>query len=117
MNVQTPASLTIRLSRNDNVAVSRADILEGTAIPAEGVTARTRIPTGHKVATRAIALGQPVVKYDQVIGFATQAIAPGDHVHVHRRPWSRRPGARPSRATAAPTGGRARATTSASSPR
>src|SRR3546814_14975937 len=54
-----------------------------TAMPAEGVAARTRIPTGHKVATRAIAEGAPVVKYDQVIGFATQAIAAGDHVHVH----------------------------------
>ena len=77
------ASLTIRLSPNDNVAVSRADLLEGTALPSEGVTATMRIPTGHKVATRAIAEGEAVVKYDQVIGFATQAIAPGDHVHVH----------------------------------
>ncbi|HMA16764.1 MAG TPA: UxaA family hydrolase, partial [Kiloniellaceae bacterium] len=83
MNVQTAASLTIRLSPNDNVVVSRADILEGTAIAAEGVTARARIPTGHKVATRAVAQGQPVMKYDQVIGFATRDIAAGDHVHVH----------------------------------
>ncbi|HEY9537020.1 MAG TPA: altronate dehydratase family protein [Kiloniellaceae bacterium] len=83
MDVQPPASLTIRLAPTDNVVVSRADLLEGTAIPAEGVAARTRIPTGHKVATRAIAEGAPVVKYDQVIGFATQAIAAGDHVHVH----------------------------------
>src|SRR3546814_4175035 len=83
MDVQPPASLTIRLAPTDNVVVSRADLLEGTAIPAEGVAARTRIPTGHKVAPRAIAEGAPVVKYDQVIGFATQAIAAGDHVHVH----------------------------------
>jgi altronate hydrolase len=83
MDVHSPASLTIRLAPNDNVVVARADILEGTAVPAEGVTARARIPTGHKVATRAVAQGQPVVKYDQVIGFATQDIAPGDHVHLH----------------------------------
>ncbi|MGD1876385.1 MAG: UxaA family hydrolase [Kiloniellaceae bacterium] len=76
------ASLTIRLSPKDNVVVARADILEGTEVAGEGVTARTRIPTGHKLATRAVAEGEPVVKYDQVIGFATQAIAPGDHVHV-----------------------------------
>lgn len=83
MNVQTPASLTIRLAPNDNVVVSRADILEGTAIPSEGVVAAARVPTGHKVATRAIAPGEPVVKYDQVIGFATQPVAAGDHVHLH----------------------------------
>src|SRR3546814_14879939 len=61
MDVQPPASLTIRLSPTDNVVVSRADLLEGTAIPAEGVAARTRIPTGHKVATRAIAEGAPQI--------------------------------------------------------
>src|SRR3546814_9630384 len=83
MDVQPPASRTSRLAPTDNGVGSRADLLEGTAIPAEGVAARTRIPTGHKVATRAIAEGAPVVKYDQVIGFATQAIAAGDHVHVH----------------------------------
>ncbi|MPZ11827.1 MAG: altronate dehydratase [Kiloniellaceae bacterium] len=83
MTVSQNASLTIRLSPNDNVAVSRADILEGTAITQEGIVAAERIPTGHKVATRAIAKDEPVVKYDQVIGFASQAIAPGAHVHVH----------------------------------
>jgi altronate hydrolase len=83
MTVSQNASLTIRLSPNDNVAVSRADILEGTAIAQEGIVAIERIPTGHKVATRAIAKDEPVVKYDQVIGFASQAIAPGAHVHVH----------------------------------
>ena len=77
------ASLTVRLSPNDNVVVSRAEILEATPVPQEGVTATTAIPTGHKLATRAIDQGAPVVKYDQVIGFATRAIAPGDHVHVH----------------------------------
>jgi altronate hydrolase len=35
------------------------------------------------VATHAIAKGDPVHRYNQVIGFATQPIAPGFHVHVH----------------------------------
>ncbi|MEQ9608063.1 MAG: UxaA family hydrolase, partial [Kiloniellaceae bacterium] len=65
------ASLTIRLAPSDNVVVARADLLEGTAVGGEGVTARGRVPTGHKLATRAIAVGEAVVKYDQVIGFAT----------------------------------------------
>ncbi|WP_193369571.1 UxaA family hydrolase [Pelagibius marinus] len=82
MTSPTGAGLTIRLSPNDNVVVSRAEILEGTEVPGEGVTTANRIPTGHKVATRAIEKGAPVVKYDQVIGFATKDIAPGEHVHV-----------------------------------
>jgi altronate hydrolase len=41
------------------------------------------VPPGHKVATRPIAAGEPVRRYDQVIGHATQPIAPGQHVHVH----------------------------------
>ena len=38
---------------------------------------------GHKMAVAPIAQGEPVRKYDQIIGFATQAIAPGDWVHTH----------------------------------
>ena len=30
-----------------------------------------------------VAPGEPVRRYNQIIGFATQAIAPGQHVHVH----------------------------------
>jgi altronate hydrolase len=82
MTASPTASLTIRLSPKDNVVVSRADLLEGTEIAAEGITAVERIPTGHKVATRAIAEGEAVVKYDQVIGFASRAIRAGEHVHV-----------------------------------
>jgi altronate hydrolase len=47
------------------------------------VRAAVRIPAGHKIAVRALAKGQPVHRYHQVIGFATQPIEPGDHVHVH----------------------------------
>ena len=42
-----------------------------------------RIPAGHKVATRPIPLGEPIRKFDQIIGFATTDIAPGEHIHVH----------------------------------
>ena len=38
---------------------------------------------GHKVALRTIAAGEPVTKYGETIGRATQAIGPGDHVHLH----------------------------------
>jgi altronate hydrolase len=75
--------LTFRLNAADNVVVARAEILPGTGIPGEGVAARAAIPAGHKLATRAVAPGEPLRKYDQIIGFATAEIAPGDHVHTH----------------------------------
>ena len=75
--------LTVRLNPNDNVVVARVDILPGTSLGGEGLAATQRIPAGHKVATRPIPVGEPVRKFDQIIGFATQPIGPGEHVHVH----------------------------------
>jgi altronate hydrolase len=75
--------LTIRLAPGDNVAVARADILAGTALPGTNVVAREHVPAGHKVALAPIEPGQPVTKYGQIIGFAAAAISPGQHVHVH----------------------------------
>ncbi|MFN3526987.1 MAG: UxaA family hydrolase, partial [Paracoccus sp. (in: a-proteobacteria)] len=40
-------------------------------------------PAGHKIARRAMAVGEAVVKYGQIIGYATTAIAAGAHVHSH----------------------------------
>jgi altronate hydrolase len=77
------AQSVIRLNVADNVVVASGRIAEGAVIAAEGVTARQAIPAGHKIATRAIAQGEPVLKYGQVIGAATAAIAAGDHVHTH----------------------------------
>ena len=75
--------LTIRLNPNDNVVVARAEILPGTDIPGEGVSTISATPRGHKIATAAIAKGDPARKYNQIIGFATEDIVPGDHVHTH----------------------------------
>ena len=48
-----------------------------------GVAARARVPKGHKMAIAAIPEGAPVLKFGQIIGFASQDIAPGDWVHEH----------------------------------
>jgi len=71
----------IRLHPNDNVVIARIDIAQGAAIPEEGVTCLNRIPAGHKVAARAIAKGEPVLKYNTVIGFASNDIRPGTLLH------------------------------------
>ena len=75
--------LTIRLNPSDNVVVARVDVLPGTEIAGESVRARTHIPAGHKIATAPVASGEAVRKYGQILGFASEAIAPGDHVHTH----------------------------------
>ena len=41
------------------------------------------LPLGHKIARRAIAAGEKIVKYGAPIGSATVAIPAGAHVHVH----------------------------------
>lgn len=76
------APLTIRLHPNDNVVVTRMDILPGTKVEGE-VAAATRVPPGHKILTRAVRKGEPLRKYNQVIGFATEDLAPGAHIHTH----------------------------------
>ncbi|MDB5805737.1 MAG: Galactarate dehydratase [Betaproteobacteria bacterium] len=74
---------TLRLNPNDDVVIAAREIAAGTLIAAENVTTASRIPSGHKMATRAIAVGEPVRRYNQIIGFATQPIPPGAHVHTH----------------------------------
>ena len=77
------SSPSIRIHAADNVVIARRQLLSGTALPEEGVVVSGLVPPGHKIATCAIAAGQPVRRYNQVIGHATQAIAPGQHVHTH----------------------------------
>lgn len=70
----------IVLHPSDNVAVAARPLAAGTALGGGLVSAA--IPFGHKVALCAIAAGEPVRKYGQVIGVATTDIAAGAHVHV-----------------------------------
>ncbi|MEO6300895.1 MAG: altronate dehydratase family protein [Paracoccaceae bacterium] len=41
------------------------------------------VPRGHKIATKAILVGERVIRYGQIIGVATQPIAAGEHIHSH----------------------------------
>jgi altronate hydrolase len=77
------SSPVIRLDAADNVVVARVEIAKGTRLAAEGVTTLHPVPLGHKVATRAIAKGEAVLKYNTVIGFAGDDIAPGCWMHSH----------------------------------
>ena len=77
------ADLTIRLHPDDDVVIARVELPAGTLLTKESVRTAVRVPPGHKVATRDVAQGKPVHRYNQIIGFATQPIKAGDHVHVH----------------------------------
>jgi altronate hydrolase len=74
----------IVLKPDDDVAVAKAEIRAGDVIE-EGttrITARHDIRPGHKMARHPVRAGEPVRRYGQVIGFATQDVAVGDHVHT-----------------------------------
>jgi altronate hydrolase len=75
----------LRLHARDDVAVLKRTLKAGSEL-ANGelhVTLTKTIPAGHKLALRELQAGEPVRKYGQVIGFASRAIAPGEHVHTH----------------------------------
>ncbi len=76
------APRTLVLNTRDNIGVALA-VLDVGVKTAEGVTVTKRIPKGHKFAIQPIATGEPVKKFGQIIGFASQDIAPGDWVHEH----------------------------------
>ena len=78
--VATPPR-SVRLNAADNVVVAVDPIDAGAVI--YGATAKVSVPRGHKMAVVAIADGEPIMKFGQIIGFAKGAIEPGAWVHEH----------------------------------
>ncbi len=77
------AGHTIRLHESDNVVVARTDLGIGTKLEPEGLLCKSQVTAGFKVASRPIAKGEPIRKYNVVIGFASSDIAAGALVHSH----------------------------------
>ena len=75
----------ILLDPRDNVLVARVRLKAGETVETgSGPAPLDRdIALAHKVARRAIATGEKILKYGAPIGVATAAIAPAAHVHVH----------------------------------
>lgn len=79
----------IVMKPKDNVCTVVEAVAAGAAVGMEidgavsVITAGDSIPLGHKLAIRPIQKGDIVIKYGEIIGRATQDIAPGRHVHVH----------------------------------
>ena len=81
----TEGHTLVQVHPADNVAVALRALSTGDRVStgAGTVTVLAPVPFGHKVAVRAIAAGQAVVKYGEIIGRARQGIESGEHVHVH----------------------------------
>jgi hypothetical protein len=75
----------LRLAPQDNVAVALRVLRAGDSVTLGGSLCRIDrdIAVGHKLATRAIAQGEAIVKYNCPIGVATRPIAAGEYVHTH----------------------------------
>lgn len=73
----------IRLNPADNVAVAREQIDPAVMPEIDGLRPLGKIPRGHKIALAPIARGDAVTKYGQTIGFASEDIVAGAHVHSH----------------------------------
>ncbi len=84
MNNDTDPRL-LRLHPADNVLTVIAPLAAGDSVRIGGVpaTVATPLAIGHKLAARALAAGEKVLKYGVPIGSATRAIASGEHVHTH----------------------------------
>jgi altronate hydrolase len=84
MAIAAEGPRAVVLREDDNVAVAARPIPRGAVLELGGRSIEVREPIGlgHKVALAAIAAGEPVRKYGQIIGFASRAIAPGSRVHV-----------------------------------
>lgn len=75
----------ILLHPNDNILVCVAHIYAGDLIEIDGqaVSLNHDIEVGHKLARRALNVGDKIYRYGAPIGSMTQPAAIGEHVHMH----------------------------------
>jgi len=83
--VASSSGFAVHLRPEDNVAIAVRHLASGQTFQHGGqtITLSSRVGMGHKIALCPIRKGQAILKYGQVIGFASENIAPGDLVHVH----------------------------------
>lgn len=81
----SPVATVVLLHPDDNVCIAARNLEGGAEVTAGGKTVRLTgaVRMGHKIALGHIAKGGRIYRYGQTIGFATEAIEPGDWVHTH----------------------------------
>ncbi len=77
--------LYIKVHADDNVAiiVNNNGLPEGTRFSC-GLTLVEHVPQGHKAALQAIAQGEAIIRYGEVIGYANQDIRQGGWISEHQ---------------------------------
>ena len=77
--------VAIRLHACDNVGIARRPLQAGSMLAGTdfSLTLRDFVTDGHKFALTDVPSGAELRRYGQIIGFATQDIAAGEHVHTH----------------------------------
>jgi altronate dehydratase small subunit len=85
MKGETIDDAAIRMAAADNVVTALEDLPAGRAFDVDGETVTLAEPVefGHKFALTSLESGDTVRKYGEVIGTATEPIAPGEWVHTH----------------------------------
>ena len=77
----------IRVNINDNVVTVIRDVTAHETLVGKGLSAGIKttsgLQMGHKAAVEEILAGEQIIKYGEVIGYASQMIKPGEHVHIH----------------------------------
>lgn len=81
----TAENSAIHLNEADNVAIARVPLTQGQDLNIDGhaIHVAGPVPAGHKVALKPIQAGDAIIRYGQVMGRASKAIAPGEHIHTH----------------------------------
>ena len=78
-----PVPDAIRLNPADNIVIALRDLGSGSVVPDVAAPLAGPVSRGHKIAARAVAEGENVIRYGQIIGVATRPIAAGEHIHTH----------------------------------
>lgn len=75
----------ILLAPQDNCVIAAAALEAGTELDLDGerIILGQPIELGHKLARRALAPQEKVMRYGAVIGHVTQPVAKGAHLHTH----------------------------------
>jgi len=96
MKGQFASNAFIIMDAKDTVATALTALDSRRTVEVDGrsVTLSEEIPFGHKFALEPMAVGDDIVKYGEVIGWAVESVAVGDWVHTHNAESIRaRPGA------------------------
>ncbi|PHY19964.1 UxaA family hydrolase [Caulobacter sp. BP25] len=75
----------VLLHPDDNILVLAAPIRAGQTLQINGqsIVAASDVAVGHKIARRALSIGEKVLKYGAPIGSMTAPAEPAEHVHMH----------------------------------